>query len=189
MTENDRTAFAKLLYVLGETFDTPVSDIRAETYFDALHDLPLAALQASARVYVRTAKFFPKPVELRQLIESSLDDQAGLAWQFLHREIRRVGYLGTTTWPDEATRRAALSLYDGTWRTLCENLPNGKEDTNPAFLGFQKRFMAAYTTAAQSEAVALLAGEREDARQQLRDLKRDLDARGLPAPGLEKVRG
>jgi hypothetical protein len=138
---------------------------------------------------LKHSRFFPKPVDLRELVEGNVEDQAAVAWQHVLREIRRVGWMGTPTWPDEATKRAALGLFGGGWRALCENLPSGRDETAPALLGFRKQFVASYGAAARSGDDLLLPSGRDSAREQLADLKRELEARNLPAPGLEKVHG
>jgi hypothetical protein len=66
MTAGDHPAFAELLALLGETFQEPISEARCAAYFDALRDLPLAAVQAAVREALRDCRFFPRPVELRE---------------------------------------------------------------------------------------------------------------------------
>jgi len=188
-TKSEERAFAELLLVAGETLNETVSPLRAEMYCRLLEDLPFAALRAAVETHLRRSKFFPKPAELRDLVLGTGEDKAEVAWQYVLREIRRIGWLGTPAWPDEATKRAALGLFGGTWRTLCENLPSGRDDTAPALLGFRKQFLASYGAAARSGDDLLLPSGRDSAREQLAGLKRELEARNLPAPGLEKVRG
>ena len=57
------------------------------------------------------------------MVLGPVEDQADLAWAHVLREVRRVGWNGTLSWPDAATERAALKSYGGGWRTLCEHLP------------------------------------------------------------------
>jgi hypothetical protein len=146
MTAQDRGGFAELMTGLGETYGEPVSDARMEIYFRALSDLALDAVRAAANVHVRANKFFPRPAELREAVTGSLDDAAELAWMGLLREIRRIGYLGSPTFADEAQRKAALELFGG-WSRLCERLPG----EGPELLGWAKQFKAIYRSYARCE--------------------------------------
>lgn len=146
MTDDDRPAFARGLYALGETFNEPVSELRAEAYFDALRDLPIVDVLNAMRQAIKAGRFFPRPVEIREAIEGSTEDQAEIAWTHLLREVRRVGYTGTPMWPDEATRRAALELYGG-WVRLCESLPGD----GPGLYAAAKQFKATFRAYANRE--------------------------------------
>ncbi len=50
-----------------EALDRDIGDDLLDDYWDALRDLPLAQVQARAAVCIRTAKYFPKPRELREI--------------------------------------------------------------------------------------------------------------------------
>jgi hypothetical protein len=66
MTDDDRGWFGEQLALLGEVFNEPVSALRAAAYWDALHDLPARAVRAAMHDLVGSARFFPKPVEIRE---------------------------------------------------------------------------------------------------------------------------
>lgn len=138
MTEQDRVAFAEAMYLLGETFNEPVSDIRTEAYFGALQDRTLVEVNAAVMAALRQCKFFPKPVELRELIDGSTEDNAEVAWGAVLREVRRVGYWGTPTL-DARAMRAVRELWGG-WHRLCETLPA----EGPELLGWAKQYKACY---------------------------------------------
>lgn len=152
MTDQDRDAFARLMFALGDTFNEPVSEIRAEAYFDALRDLPTAEVLAAGRRAIAESRFFPRPVELREMVAGTADDSAEAAWNAMRQLVRRYGYLGTDgrgacpEFPDDATRRAALELYGG-WGALCSSLPCD----GPEFLGARKAFIASYKAYANRE--------------------------------------
>lgn len=139
MTEQDRGAFAELMLGVGETYGEAVSEARMEIYFRALSDMALDEIALAATVHVRANKFFPRPSELREAWLGPIEDEADLAWTALLREIRRVGYLGTPSFQDEAIRRAALELFGG-WERLCRMLPG----EGPELLGWAKQFKAIY---------------------------------------------
>src|SRR5262245_39174582 len=115
-TKTETQAFGVLLYAIGELYNDPVSTARAELYCGALEDLPFADVKLATERALKTAKFFPKPAELRELVEGRVEDDAELAWLALQREIRRVGYLGTPRL-DARVLRAAEGLFGG-WRAL-----------------------------------------------------------------------
>jgi hypothetical protein len=138
MTAEDRVAFAEAMYLLGETFNEPVSDIRTEAYFDALCDRTLADVNIAVRAALRSCKFFPKPVELRELIDGSTADNAEVSWGAVLREVRRVGYYGVPN-IDARQMRAVRELW-GSWQRLCETLPG----EGPELLGWAKQFKAVY---------------------------------------------
>lgn len=183
MTEADREPFAKMLYALGDTFNEPVSELRAEAYFDALSDLSLDAVLHAGRLAIRESRFFPRPVELREQIAGKVEDRAELAWVAVQELVRTVGYIGTDgngkppAFPDEPTRRAAFELYGG-WNALCSSLPAH----GPELLGIAKQFKAlfvAYDHRDTRDAIALQPS-REEARKRLQEVKAELVKRGLP---------
>lgn len=200
MTTTDRAPFAELMLGLGETYGEPISDARLEIYFAALADLELADVRRAAGLLVRTTKFFPRPVELREACGGgpdgggSADERADLAWVDLLREVRRVGAYGVwnsnkgATEPpapnffDAAAERAALELYGG-WSALCASLPG----EGPELLGAAKLFKATYRAYANREQrQALPPGEtgreltKGEAAGVLLSLKAALRERGLP---------
>lgn len=156
MNQSDRAAFARMMFALGDTFNEPVSEIRAEAYFDALSDLPVDDVLAVGRRAIAECRFFPRPVELREMATASDDDAAEEAWNEMRRLVRRVGYYETPTWPDPVMARAALELYGG-WKALCTSLPAD----GPEFLGARKAFIAnykAYVNRERRDALALPPG-------------------------------
>lgn len=178
MNPEDRPAFAVLLYGLGEVYNESVSEDRAELYFIALEDLTLEQVRVAAKQFLKGKghQFFPKPADLIEAALGNVDDQAETAWQHVLREIRRVGWVGTPSWPDAATERAALGLFGGGWRTLCEHLPA----QGPELLGYRKQFIAGYGAAARAAQQGLLPPSQREAAKALSDLQRALAARGLP---------
>ena len=146
MTDLDRAAFAEAMLALGETFNEPVSPIRTEAYFDALRDLTIAQVNGGARLAIRACRFFPKPVELRELIEGTPDGHADAGWAELIREVRRVGYLGTPAFTDDRTARAIKETW-GSWARLCETLPG----EGPELIGWMKQFKAAFQSLEKRE--------------------------------------
>lgn len=149
MTNADREAFGRMMFALGDTFNEPVTDIRIEAYFDALSSFPIAEVLTAGRLAIAECRYFPRPVELREMVVGTDDDQAEEAWNEMRRLIRRYGYLGTDgkgacpEFSSDAVRAAALELYGG-WVGLCSSLPCD----GPEYLGARKAFIANYKAAA-----------------------------------------
>lgn len=153
MTEVDREPFAEALFALADTFNEPMTRTRAEGYFDALGDCTLVQVNAAVRQSMRVSRFFPKPVELRELIEGDREAAADAAWGSVLREIRRVGYVGTPNLEDR-TLRAVRELW-GSWQRLCETLPA----EGPELVGWVKQFKQVYGSVERTDQRALTMGD------------------------------
>jgi hypothetical protein len=147
MTEVDRARFAEALHVLAETFNEPVSSVRAEAYFDALSDLELWQIERAVRLALKASTWFPKPVELRALVEGTTEERADTAWGEVIQQIRSVGYVGRPRFSDPATFTAIEALWGG-WSQLCQTLPND----GPELVGWVKQFKATFQTMHRREA-------------------------------------
>ncbi len=62
-------------------------------------------------------RFFPKPVELVEIIEGKADEQAMVAWGFVQEAFRRAGQYNSVLFADSRIARA-IELPDG-WVKLC----------------------------------------------------------------------
>jgi hypothetical protein len=160
MTNSDRARFAEALHALGETFNEPVSTIRAEGYFDALSDLELRQLEGAVRLALRTCTFFPKPVELRALVTGTTEERADTAWGEVMKEIRAVGYMGRPKFSDPATFAAIDALWGG-WQHLCETLPG----EGPELVGWIKQFKQTFQTLSRRDERLHVAGGFSSAAQ------------------------
>lgn len=168
MTDSDRPRLAQVLALLGEMFNEPISELRAEGYFDALSDLPIDTVEGAARLALRTKTFFPKPVELRELAQGTESDNAELGWQELHAEFRRVGSWRPPTL-SPTTQETMLRLC-GSWERACAAIG---QSMGPERLGWAKRWKDAYgTTRHQLERGELIG--RGDAKQLLASLTEQL---------------
>lgn len=182
MTEADRPAFARALFVLGETFNESISDLRAEGYFDALRDFELEQATAAMREALRTCKFFPKPVELREMVDGDADTNADQGWAEVIREVRRVGYTGVPRFNDQAALAAVRDVW-GSWSRLCETLPG----EGPELVGWVKQFKSAYRSqGVRARTDALAAGMPSNLRKQIADIAQ---AKAMPPAPLQLVKG
>lgn len=154
MTPENRARFAELMFGMGETFNEPVSSVRAGAYFDALSDLPIEGVETAVRLAVRTLKFFPKPVELREMVEGAKGDEAALAFAAFQKEVSRVGYMHQPSLP-EATMNTIRVVF-GSWRAACAALPSPDSERAPELMGWRKQFVAAYGDSKRREALGEL---------------------------------
>jgi hypothetical protein len=139
MTDDDRPAFAEAMHLLAETFNEHVSEVRAEGYFDALRDWSIVDVNRAVRLALRACKFFPKPIELIELLNGTADMNADAAWGELIRAVRQFGYARMPTFTDERTMRAIRETW-GSWSQLCETLPNEGGE----LVGWMKQFKSAF---------------------------------------------
>lgn len=136
MTDTDRPRFARLLVALSETFNEPISEVRADVYFQTLSEFDVESVEHAAHRLLRTATFFPKPAEFVTLLEGDVADQGELALARITAEVQSTGFYGRP--------RLSHDDYDlvqrvwGGWQGLCSNLPaKGTE----AFQWERKRFL------------------------------------------------
>lgn len=132
--------FAKGLGILAATYRSPLSALQTEAYWSALSDMPAAEWDAAVRVCLRTCKFFPRPVEIREAVSGPASDRADVAWGDVLGEVRRVGYLGTPKLPT-GTLEAIRQTW-GSWTRLCQTLPS----EGPELVGWMKQFKATHGT-------------------------------------------
>lgn len=81
MTKNDADKFTEILTGVAEVFGEPVSMPRFKAYFAALSDLSIEQVEEAATRLMNSCKFFPKPVEFREVLSGTSADQAEQAWR------------------------------------------------------------------------------------------------------------
>lgn len=114
MTDADRKPLAKILGVLGSTFNEPLDDLKIEGYFLALKDLAFEDVRTAAFDALKTCKFFPRPADIRERIGGeNLEALLTTAWAHVLSEIRRVGSWRTPELP--ADTEAAIKHLHGSW--------------------------------------------------------------------------
>lgn len=80
MNEADRPRFFAAVAALGATLDKEVTEVLLGAYWAALQDIEITVLEAACFDLSRSAKFFPKPVEIRELTHQSASSGADEAW-------------------------------------------------------------------------------------------------------------
>lgn len=112
-SDEDRLAFGRHLAVLAETFGETLTEPRIEGYFLALQDLELDAVRHAIETALRACKFFPRPVELRELAGDQAPD-VGLIEACLVAHLRaHVGEY--TAVPRDPFLRLVCERLGGAW--------------------------------------------------------------------------
>jgi hypothetical protein len=142
MNDYDKEQFSRALVESSFVFPREITTPLKKIYFEALEDLDINDVYAAFKKHNATAVFFPKPIDIRNIINSGKpnnEDKAVLAWLSITNAISKIGPYRTLTLED----RLAMEIVNhvGGWSNLC-NL-SYKE------LDFKKReFVEAYTTTA-----------------------------------------
>lgn len=119
MIEDDRTRFARQMTVLSVTFDREISDELGEIYFRAGADFSIAQFERAVALAVAECRFFPKPVELREMIEGTAGDRAAAAWEIALNACRRAGYFKSVLFIDGFIGQALATVFGG-WLEFCD---------------------------------------------------------------------
>lgn len=111
MEKTDAQAFAILMETLSTTFSIELTELRFQTYWGALKDLPLEAVQWACQAIVQQEPHFPVPLTVREYAKQYREAQVQRAAQ----EARAL--LPTwSTLPDEegvkAIRKILVMLGD-----------------------------------------------------------------------------
>ena len=64
----------------ADLFGLALSETRIEAYLDALDDLEPAQVAVALASLRSTARFFPRPIEVRETVEGTLADEAERIW-------------------------------------------------------------------------------------------------------------
>jgi len=112
-----RDVFARGMTALSETFREKVTGARSEVYYRALQDLTDEQWDAAVTQAIQTLRFFPKPVELREVVMGDLDAVALAAWDEAWDMASSVGAYQTPHGLDPVTV-AVISAMGG-WAAFC----------------------------------------------------------------------
>lgn len=111
--------FAVAFAHLCEIFARDCSDKLLEAYCEATSDIETGLLMHAMKQATTTCKFFPKPVELRQLAgERTPEERAARAFEYVQTAIRSVGIYSSPDFDDPITNATIYTL--GGWVRICE---------------------------------------------------------------------
>jgi hypothetical protein len=119
MTPTDAPEFFERLHALSELFEAKFTPTKAEIYFAALNDLPLATVALALNAAVQTCTFMPRPAELRTLALGDPEDQAEAAWMLLRDAMGRLGAYASLAITNAALGDAIVAVFGG-WPQACQ---------------------------------------------------------------------
>lgn len=136
-------AFGRELLVTAEVFGETLSEARTLGYFEALADLPVEAVLRGLTQARRQCRFFPKPVEVRELVVGSVEDCAREAWRRVLAALEHVGTYESVDFGDPVTH-AVIEAMGGWHQAWAWERADG-----PELLGFERDFVSLYRLYAQ----------------------------------------
>jgi hypothetical protein len=147
MTDGDRPEFLKIVTAMSEMYQRDCSAAVIDLYFQALSDLAIEQVEAAVVSLLKTAKFMPRPAEIREIIEGPppKTSPAERAWVRL-LEMTKACYECNRVECDDPALAKALKVVFGFWDAAARKLVfEGLDDIDRAVL--RKDFCAAYETA------------------------------------------
>lgn len=116
----DKNKFTKLLIAISEIYGKEMSPPGIEIYYQVLKNYSYDEIQNSLYLVVKTNKYnvMPKPAEIIENIEGSIDERALWAWQQLLDAIRQKGYYASVEFEDKTIHAVVLAM--GGWMRLCD---------------------------------------------------------------------
>ncbi len=141
MQADDFEKFCELLAALGERFDKKLTPMTLKLDFAAFSRFTIEQIEAAVMTWYTTGKFFPRPVELIELIEGKADSRGEKAWEKFVDAIRKGGQMKSVYCDDPKLLRSVQLLY-GSWIKACEELP---PVTNSMHANHRTQFLAIYS--------------------------------------------
>lgn len=146
MIESDMPRFRKVMAVLYVTFQRDPDPVLGEVYFQALKDLSIDSLEKASMLATQRLKFFPKPAELRELVEgnaalpaATIEDEAEIATGQAFAAISSVGQYRSVTFDDPAIHMTVEDLSG--WGAFCRGPDNGhrRREFKQLYIAHRKR--------------------------------------------------
>lgn len=146
MVSNDAERFTLVMLTLGEVFKEEITAARMNAYKSALSDLSIDQIEKAASRLIAEAVFFPKPVEIRNLIKLSSDDRAEMAWRTFAKLVGNEGEYPSLYFDDLAISFAINHM--GGWLAACDEL---RKCSPEMYRAAEYKFKTSYRLALQAE--------------------------------------
>ena len=149
MQLSDRDAFFDALTTVAEAFDKKLSPQLMALYFEVLTDYSLEVLQVAMAQAMTSCRFFPKPVELIELMDGRPEEHAEQAWTQVYAALNSAGTYRSLSCADAVTAETIRVI----WRSWPEaaTLPRPESDDGPMYQVTHKEFLAAYQRLARRQ--------------------------------------
>jgi len=118
MVRDDKDRFINSFRSLKELFGKDISKEVQKIYTAALTPYSIEDVERAISVAMGTLKFFPKPVELIELIGGNSGDMAEVECVKAFKAIRSVGSYESVCFDDPITQ-AVIAQYFGGWVKFC----------------------------------------------------------------------
>lgn len=113
----NKDGFMEMMAGLGELFDKSMSPALVGIYWGALQKYTDEEVRAAFTTAGLTCRWFPKPVELIELIDGNPEDRIALAWTQLRDACESVGAYSTVSFDDPGLI-AVIEDWGG-WQEVC----------------------------------------------------------------------
>lgn len=145
MTTKDETRFRAAITALAEAYRQTITPATLHAYLLGLDDLSIDAIEGAVRKALRTCRFMPAPIELRELSgEVAGGNRAVMAWDCFSRAVVEHGGYKSVVFDDPVLNATVRNL--GGWQRCCE-LPAEEFDK-----WLRKDFLGAYQSLAAAGA-------------------------------------
>lgn len=130
MKQTDFKEFQRAFGTLCELFEKEATAIMQAVYFKALSQHEIGQVSKAIEAAIVSCRFFPKPVELLELIEGggkqALEDAGHLAAVVVINAVKRVGAYNTVVFEDPVTAAVVQDGFGG-WVRVCAELATKSE--------------------------------------------------------------
>lgn len=145
MTTTDAERFGICLAGIAEIYDRRLSDATIVLYFRALQDFPIEIVEGAFDQFLKSddSRSFPRPGQIRSIVEGTQAERDAHAWLTLEAAIRRVGIHQSVIVEDRALAAAIVRTF-GSWVYACQY----RRDSDMVGWSMRRKdFIAAYSIA------------------------------------------
>lgn len=158
MQSRDRNEFIVVIEAMAATFSREPTEALLHGYWLGLEDLDLGGVKKAAATAMRSRKFMPTVIELRELAgEIAPAMRAVLAWDAFKQGIRKCGYYTSVDFDDPIINATVRNLGD--WMPVLERLE--AEGDKWIRKDFERVYISLMTTGIGSQQAAPLLGYHE----------------------------
>lgn len=163
MNTSDADRFAGMLAAVAELYDRRLPDALIVMFFRALEAYDLDVVEAAFNKFLQSSESkigFPKPANIRDIIEGSDAERESLAWITLETAVRKIGPYSSVLIEDGALAQAITMTFGAWWKAALARYEHGD---GYGWSGKRKDFAAMYRIARRNGNVQpmIMAGQCE----------------------------
>lgn len=139
----DKKRFFEILSITAELYDKTLSEGVLRLYYNILKDYNIIAVEKALNSCVKNHKYnsVPKPAEILEYLEGSIEDKAYIAWTQAHMAVVKHGHYDTVEFADPIISHVIQEL--GGWMLfsdmLTAELPFWEKRFREFYKVFEKR--------------------------------------------------